>query len=284
MSNNTNGNLLTDYLYIWIPNLLSVFMCTKFFVFYFQRPYKTISLKMILILCISDLICHITGSSSLLLTILALRYPEHHLLNVFSNILYVTFEIAFHFSIFWACNIAFFIYKLFKKNKKKLNISNYHLSSSAVLLLLSVVVSAINLKLQGSNPGLILYCACFVITSLLTIYFYCWSIFIVKQESDMVAVLLKVEPKDFYIYSLVQLATIVPLIFLFVFDDISDLNRYIEYLCYSVMSLGGFFNCLVFFYLRKDTLNPQFISNQLDRLSHETIEMGKDGFQSFLTN
>ena len=92
---------LVDILTFWSPNILSIIACIALFVCYCRLPKKTQSLTMILTLAASNFIYHF-------IVLLLRQFPS---VVIIEYVVYIA-PTMFRFSLLWACNMAFFLYKL----------------------------------------------------------------------------------------------------------------------------------------------------------------------------
>lgn len=106
-----------------IPNAISICGCLWVFACYLKASVKTIGFKMILILSISDFMFH---------TLVIAKYwtdsPSLSTIETFIS------NAMVRFSLFWASNISFFLYKMLGLNQ--ITYLRKHLRWSLVLLLL----------------------------------------------------------------------------------------------------------------------------------------------------
>lgn len=106
-----------------IPNALSMFGCLWVFGCYFKSSVKTIGLKMVFILSLSDFLFHSLVIANYWTDSNTLRTIETFIVNAMVR-----------FSLFWASNISFFLYKMIGMNQ--ISYLRRHLRWSLLLLLL----------------------------------------------------------------------------------------------------------------------------------------------------
>lgn len=113
-----------------LVNILSVVACLCFLNHFRRLKSKLLSVKMIAVLCLSDLIFH---------TMFIITYLFQ--LESWSFIMFdVLLLIAFHFSLFWTCSITYLMYKLLSSAAIPCN-QYYIISSTVILLFLSTSLS-----------------------------------------------------------------------------------------------------------------------------------------------
>lgn len=91
----------TNVLLGWIPNILSILACLVLFWRYWTLDKKTNSLKMILVLAISQLVFH----SFIIIAI------NHQMKSLYDYFAYPAIALLY-FSLFWACNMAYFLNRM----------------------------------------------------------------------------------------------------------------------------------------------------------------------------
>ena len=113
-------------IYMTVLHSFSAVTCLYLFYNYSKIPRKALGLKMIMILGLSDFIFH------------GLQIPLLWLQNEQSTVIQIGFVIvgaAFRFSIYWAANIAFFLYLLISQKNSWSPIKFIRIS----ILLLSII-------------------------------------------------------------------------------------------------------------------------------------------------
>lgn len=106
-----------------LVNILSVIACLWFLIHFLRLKNKLLSVKMIAVLCLSDLVFH---------TMFTITYI-FHLRVSFSNFADLVQLMIFHFSLFWACNITYLMYKLLFSDA--ILRSRYYIVSSTIIIL-----------------------------------------------------------------------------------------------------------------------------------------------------
>ena len=139
-----NFSLISIFTF-WIPHSVSIIACIIMICFYRTIRLKTQSIKMILVISVSDLIFHIAmifvtllrmslfddtmNSSSVLLKIV-----------VFTNAFII--NVSLRFSLFWACNIAYFLHALLNMQGAS-NASTNYKHGAWVTLFASLILSIV---------------------------------------------------------------------------------------------------------------------------------------------
>ena len=136
-----NKNLLIGIL----PSSASILACLGLFYCYYLIPKRTVGLKMILVISLSDFIFHSTAILFDLipvssLTVVPMDFSSTLVYMIIHTIEYLN-AFGFIFSMFWACNMAFFLYR-----PLSMNITiNPQLYFSYSLLAMLFLASAVNL-------------------------------------------------------------------------------------------------------------------------------------------
>lgn len=112
------------------PETVSALACLFMFFSYSFIPKKTLGLKMIFVLSLSDFIFHV-GAIIELVSSKSIKVFPAIITNIF-----------FRFSLFWASNMAFFLYKLMT-HKSLWNQGLYFKRSLALVLTCAVILSSL---------------------------------------------------------------------------------------------------------------------------------------------
>lgn len=112
-------------------NSISIATCLIFFCFYLKGSNQSLGLRMILVLCSSDFIFHI---SDLLICV----SDSQEVLDIGLNVLVW----ALRLSVFWTCNIAYLLYNLFKMDELA-NLSKYFKVSVFVLIFFNTALTLV---------------------------------------------------------------------------------------------------------------------------------------------
>jgi len=122
----------TDDIFLFITNVInpiSILACLWLFFRYNRVADKGIGIKMVLILSLSDFIFHVT-------TLINAHYKGKQIIfTLLSSLIGVSIK----FSIFWTCNMAFFLHKLLMREVEA--ISSYLKKSLVLILSLSIGLS-----------------------------------------------------------------------------------------------------------------------------------------------
>lgn len=122
---------LPEYLVIAsvTANSISIISCVTFFCFYLKGPRQSLGVQMILVLCSADFIFHVTYLLSDVLDSVKA-----------ATITALITDWALRLSVFWACNIAYLLYNLFKMDQVS-NLSKYFRFSLFNIVFLNTVLS-----------------------------------------------------------------------------------------------------------------------------------------------
>ena len=112
---------------LW-TNALSMIACTIVFSVYRKLPKKTLSVRMILVLIASNFLSNST-------VILYSMFPAIHSVKSLT----IVTQIMAIFSMFWICNITFFVYQLL--TLKRMPSLKSHLCVPLIVLLLLSITS-----------------------------------------------------------------------------------------------------------------------------------------------
>ena len=118
-----------------IPHSISLVACAYLFYCYSTIPKKTIGVKMIFIISLSDFIFHVSA----LVLVVCLHLGDSSFIERLQRFILFIAECSLIFSMLWACNIAFFLCQLLQM-KQISNPATYLDYSLRVILILTVTL------------------------------------------------------------------------------------------------------------------------------------------------
>lgn len=133
MTTTNLDSFLGPPVYMTVLHSISVITCLCLFYMYFKINRKALGLKMIIIMGISDLLFH-----SLQIILLWFQNDESTLLEMG----FVIVGAAFRFSIYWAANIALFLYLLISR-KDYWSPTKFVSASAIILSIIALSLSAL---------------------------------------------------------------------------------------------------------------------------------------------
>ena len=248
-----------EVLTIIVFNSISTIACMWLFLQFFCLPKKTLAVKMIFILCLSDFIFHLTNILTLW------TFPAFVL-----EIILLLLNTSVIFSVSWAACIAFMVYKML--TMETINPVRFYKVSLllTVFLALAIVIgyiilcfSSLNLSrneflAETENLTLVLILTLFPVLPLcLTTFYYLKTISILKKlpnQNDTGQII-----QVLYRYAFVQIVAIGPTFVTILINTFLDLSSedddnafsFIQMIVNALLGLTGFGNSLVFFYQRK---------------------------------
>jgi len=225
-----------------IPQAISTFAGICFFICYFQLPYRSVGVRTVLYLGISDFFMHIT--------LLALSFSYFKQYKVVSSVIFNT---ALRFSIFWVSSMSIFMYRAL--TGQGIIRQERYLTLTSIPLFLFALGSTCACVLTDSKYEKYIFVASLVaplITSLFLTTFCCLrtisrlKLFTVKFDGVQDTI------NNLYSYAVVQLITILPALIyssLHILYHVEDETA--NMIVRIPLGLAGFVNALVFFFSRK---------------------------------
>ena len=121
-----------------IPHSISLVACAYLFYCYSTIPKKTIGVKMIFIISLSDFVFHVSA----LILFFCFHLGDSSFIKGLKEITTFIAECSLIFSTLWACNIAFFLCQLLRM-KQISNPATYLNYSLRVMLILTVTLGVL---------------------------------------------------------------------------------------------------------------------------------------------
>jgi len=225
-----------------IPQVISTFAGICFFISYSQLPYKSVGVRTVLYLGISDFLMHIT--------LLALSFSYF---KQYNDVFSVIFNTALRFSIFWVSSMSVFMYRAL--TGQRIIRQERYLILTFIPLFLFALGSTCACVFLDSKYAQWIFIASLVaplIASLFLTAFCCLrtisrlKLFTVKFDGVQNTI------NNLYSYAVVQLITILPALIyssLHILYGVKDETA--DTIVRIPLGLAGFVNALVFFFSRK---------------------------------
>lgn len=124
------NRIFVALLILILVNIVSVIACLWLLIHFLRMKTKLLSMKMIAVLCLSDLVFHITLLTT---TLFSQDTP------LVRALLYIEFT-AFQFSVFWTFNMTYLLYKLLSNTTIRC-LKHYIVSTTIIILALAVLAS-----------------------------------------------------------------------------------------------------------------------------------------------
>jgi len=248
-----------DDIAITITHPISILSCLFLFYYYFKLPAKSLALKMIFTLGISDFFFHVPY--------LAISwFPDDDLNWYLSQII----GYAARFSLFWSLNMAYILYRLFTM-KGTPDFSKYYKYSLIFLLIFNFLLGLCYIMrsyIDSSTFDYIIVLIPFA-SIIVTAYYYLRCRFILKKCNSPFLEASNEIVKVLCSYVLVQVLAIGPNVVYDIFGDPDDiLSQTIADTCNG---LTGFANCLVYFMQRKTTDKTSMRHSNLTLASRQSF-------------
>lgn len=221
-----------------IPSILSVFGCLWVFGCYWNASVKTIGLKMVFILSISDFLFHSLVIGAYWTNSSSIKTVETFIVNAMVR-----------FSLFWASNISFFLYKMVGLNQTAY--LRRHLRwSLLVLMLVSCGLGVIILTESVENFWAVMWTMVLplIVSICATTFFYYRSKQVTSKRMSLTLEISVKAIKSLYGFSFTQIATLCPVIIydLAIILGMND-SQIWEAIADCCLGLTGLANALLFF-------------------------------------
>ena len=131
---------LVSLLCMWIPNLMSAISCLILFYYYSKISNKAIGLKMIFVMSFFDFLLSATTISYYICLNIDSQSNEPGFKRTVLEFLEYVSEFSLRFALIWACNMAFFLYRLLSM-KDMVHPQVYFVRSLLVTIVLSTALA-----------------------------------------------------------------------------------------------------------------------------------------------